>query len=62
MMISVIVSRFDLKLDPPYNPQKWYEDMTRGDYFMTAKGPLPGSFRLGLVSLKRHCEVIVNTR
>jgi cytochrome P450 len=27
MVIRVIVSRFDLKLDPSYNPQKWYEDM-----------------------------------
>ena len=39
MVVSVIVSRFDLKLDPSYNPQKWYEDM--GDYFIMTKGPLP---------------------
>ena len=39
MVVSVIVSRFDLKLDPSYNPQKWYEDM--GDYFTMVKGPLP---------------------
>jgi len=39
MAVSVIVSRFDLKLDPSYNPQKWYEDL--GDYFVMLKGPLP---------------------
>jgi cytochrome P450 len=37
--VSVIVSRFDLKLDPSYNPQKWYDDL--GDYFVMIKGPLP---------------------
>ena len=37
--VTVIVSRFDLKLDPSYNPQKWYENM--GDYFVMIKGPLP---------------------
>ena len=39
MAVSVIVSRFDLKLDPSYNPQKWHEDMV--DYFVMIKGPLP---------------------
>ena len=39
LAVSVIVSRFDLKLDPSYNPQKWYEDM--GDNFVMSKGPLP---------------------
>ena len=39
MAVSVIVSRFDLKLDPSYNPQKWYEDMS--DHFSMAKGPMP---------------------
>jgi hypothetical protein len=39
MAVSVIISRFDLKLDPSYSPQKWYEDLD--DYFNTAKGPLP---------------------
>ena len=37
--VSVIVSRFDLKLDPSYNPKRWYEDI--GDYFLMGKGPLP---------------------
>jgi cytochrome P450 len=37
--VTTIVSRFDLKLDPSYNPQKWYEDMS--DYFAMIKGPLP---------------------
>jgi cytochrome P450 len=39
MAVSVFVSRFDLKLDPSYNPQKWYEDI--GDYFAMIKGPMP---------------------
>ena len=39
MAVSVIISRFDLKLDPSYNPHKWYEDMC--DYFVMVKGPLP---------------------
>ena len=39
MAVSVILSRFDLKLDPSYNPQKWYEDMN--DHFSMAKGPMP---------------------
>ena len=39
MAVSVIVSRFDLKLDPSYNPQKWHEDL--GDYFVMIKGALP---------------------
>ena len=39
MAVSVIVSRFDLKLDPSYDPQKWYEDIS--DYFIMIKGPLP---------------------
>jgi cytochrome P450 len=37
--VTTIVSRFDLKLDPSYNSQKWYEDMS--DYFAMIKGPLP---------------------
>ena len=44
MAVSVIVSRFDLKLDPSYNPQKWHEDM--GDYFVMTKGPLPTKLSL----------------
>jgi cytochrome P450 len=39
MVVSVMVSRFDLKLDPSYDPQKWFEDMD--DYFVMIKGPLP---------------------
>ena len=39
MAVTVIVSRFDLKLDPSYNPQKWYEDIC--DYFSIIKGSLP---------------------
>jgi cytochrome P450 len=39
MAVSAMVSRFDLKLDPSYDPQKWYEDMC--DYFVMVKGPLP---------------------
>ena len=39
MAVSVIVSRFDLKLDPSYDPEKWYEDIC--DYFVIVKGPLP---------------------
>ena len=39
MAVSVIISRFDLKLDPSYNPEKWYEDMC--DYFVMVKGSLP---------------------
>ena len=39
MAVSVIVSRFDLELDPSYNPQKWYEDIR--DYFSIIKGSLP---------------------
>jgi cytochrome P450 len=39
MVLSIIVSRFDLKLDPSYNPQKWLEDT--GGFFITTKGPLP---------------------
>jgi hypothetical protein len=44
MVVSVIVSQFDLKLDPSYNPQKWNEEM--GDYFITTKGPVPSFFAL----------------
>ena len=39
LAVSVIVSRFYLKLDSSYNPQKWYEDI--GDNFVMSKGPLP---------------------
>ena len=39
MVVSVIVSRFDLKLDPSYNPQKWFEDIY--DYVSMIKGSLP---------------------
>jgi len=39
MAVSVIISRFDLQLDPSYDLQKWYEDIH--DYFSMAKGPLP---------------------
>ena len=39
MAVSVIISRFDLKLDSSYDPQKWLEDM--GDYFVMIKGSLP---------------------
>ena len=39
MAVSVMVSRFDLKLDSSYNPQKWHEDVC--DYFIMTKGPLP---------------------
>ena len=39
MAVSVIVSRLDLKLDPSYDPQKWYDDMC--DYFVMVRGPLP---------------------
>ena len=39
MAVTVIVSQFDLKLDPSYNPQKWFEDIC--DYFSTNKGSLP---------------------
>ena len=39
MVVSVLISRFDLKLDPTYNLQKWYEDTD--DYFVMMKGPLP---------------------
>ena len=39
MAVSVMVSRFDLKLDPSFDPQKFYEDMN--DYFVMFKGALP---------------------
>jgi len=39
MAVSVIVSRFDLTLDPSYDPQSWSEDMR--DFFVMVKGPLP---------------------
>ena len=39
MVVTVIISRFDLKLDPSYNPQKWLDDI--GDYFSMETGSLP---------------------
>jgi len=39
MAVSVIVSRFDLKLDPSYKPQQWHDDLR--DYFVMIKGSLP---------------------
>ena len=39
MAVSMIISRFDLKLDPSYDPEKWFEDIR--DYFVMVKGPLP---------------------
>ena len=58
MVVSIIVSRFDLKLDPSYNPQKWFEDM--GDYFIMTKGPLP-TLLSPRPSFSSEQEVIVNT-
>jgi len=39
LVVSVMISRFDMKLDPSYNPQKWHEDIS--DYFSMVTGSLP---------------------
>ena len=39
LAVSAIISRFDLKLDPAYDPCKWYDDI--GDYFAIIKGEVP---------------------
>jgi cytochrome P450 len=39
MVVSVMISRFHLQLDPSYDPQRWLDDMH--DYFVMIKGPLP---------------------
>ena len=39
IVVTVIISQFDLELDPSYNPQKWFEDIS--DYFSMETGSLP---------------------
>ena len=39
MVVTVMISRFDMKLDPSYNSQKWFDDIS--DYFSMATGSLP---------------------
>lgn len=39
MLVCLMVSRLDIRRDPSYNPEQWYNDMC--DYFIMVKGSLP---------------------
>ncbi|KAF8954023.1 cytochrome P450 [Flammula alnicola] len=39
MLVAMMMQRLDLKLEPGYKPEQWYEEIR--DYFVTMKGALP---------------------